>query len=74
MKQKLIDDAAKAALANNGAPLSISENDEIVRQIRSEADQAHAEMLDSMGMVPKSMFSTLTISVSLGYMVAYGEG
>lgn len=57
----MLDDVAKAIIAKNGAPLSISEHDEIVCQIKSEAAQAHAEMLESMGMVPKSMFSTFTI-------------
>lgn len=53
----MLDEVAQAIIAKNGVPLSISEHDEIICQIKSEAAQAHAEVLGSMGMVPKSMFS-----------------
>ncbi|KAF7820004.1 zinc-finger of monoamine-oxidase A repressor R1 [Senna tora] len=53
LKQKLTDDLAKAIIAKNGAPLSISEHGSLVSKIKSEADRAHAEMLEAMGMVPK---------------------
>lgn len=56
MKQKMLDEVAKAVIAKNGVPLSISEHEALVSQIKSEAAQAHAEMLESKGMIPNSMF------------------
>ena len=56
MKQKMQDEVAKAIIAKNGEPLSISEHEAIVSEIKTEAAQAHAEMLESKGMVPKGMF------------------
>ncbi|XP_050230556.1 uncharacterized protein LOC126679550 [Mercurialis annua] len=53
LKQKVQDEVAKAIIAKNGAPFSISEHDAIVSQIKKEAAQAHAEMLAAMGMVPQ---------------------
>ncbi|KAG9151446.1 hypothetical protein Leryth_015058 [Lithospermum erythrorhizon] len=53
LKQKMQDDIAKAVLANNGAPLSISENDAIISKIRTKAAKAHAEVLESQGLLPK---------------------
>ena len=47
---------AKAIIAKNGVPLSISEHDAIISQIKSDTAQAHAEMLDAKGMVSKSKF------------------
>ncbi|KAL8092425.1 uncharacterized protein LOC141693316 [Apium graveolens] len=54
MKQKVMNELANAIIAKDGAPLSISEHDEIVRRIKCEAAQAHKEMLKSTGMVPKT--------------------
>ncbi|PSS30575.1 Cell division cycle-associated 7-like protein [Actinidia chinensis var. chinensis] len=53
LKQKMQDEVAKAIIAKNGEPLSISEHEAIVSEIKTEAAQAHAEMLESKGMVPK---------------------
>ncbi|PSR87806.1 Cell division cycle-associated 7-like protein [Actinidia chinensis var. chinensis] len=53
LKQKMQDEVAKAIIAKNGDPLSISEHEAIVSEIKTEAAQAHAEMLESKGMVPK---------------------
>ncbi|XP_031255873.1 uncharacterized protein LOC116113852 isoform X2 [Pistacia vera] len=53
LKQKLQDEVAKAVIAKHGAPLSISEHEAIVSEIKSEAAQAHSEMLEAMGMVPQ---------------------
>ncbi|KAE8022112.1 hypothetical protein FH972_007943 [Carpinus fangiana] len=53
LKQKLRDEVAKAIIAKNGVPLSISEHDAIILQIKSDTAQAHAEMLDAKGMVSK---------------------
>lgn len=47
---------AKAIIAKNGVPLSISEHEAIISQIKSDTAQAHAEMLDAKGMVSKSEF------------------
>ncbi|XP_074376183.1 uncharacterized protein LOC141717863 isoform X2 [Apium graveolens] len=54
LKQKVMDQLAEAIIARDGASLSISEHDEIVSRIKSEAAQAHKEMLASMNMVPKA--------------------
>ncbi|KAA8547818.1 hypothetical protein F0562_004247 [Nyssa sinensis] len=53
LKQKMQDEVAKAILARNGAPLTISEHDAIVSQIKTETAQAHSEMLELKGMIPK---------------------
>jgi len=55
IKRKLQDEVAKVIIAKNGAPLTISEHDSIVSKIKTEAEQAHAEMLEAMDLVPKSM-------------------
>jgi hypothetical protein len=47
---------AKAIIAKNGVPLSISEHEAIISRIKSDAAQAHSEMLDAKGMVSKSKF------------------
>lgn len=41
-------------IAKSGAPLSIAEHEAIVSKVKSEAAQAHAEMLDIMGITSKS--------------------
>lgn len=55
-----MNELANAIIAKDGAPLSISEHDEIVRRIKCEAAQAHKEMLKSTSIVPKSMFFNST--------------
>ncbi|XP_061364351.1 uncharacterized protein LOC133307807 [Gastrolobium bilobum] len=52
VKKKLQDEVAKA-FVSNGAPLSISEHDALVSKIKSEAAQAHAEVLEAQGTIPK---------------------
>ena len=56
MKQKLQDEIAKAGIAQNSAPILISEHEPTVSEIKDEVAQAHAEMLEAIKMVPKSMF------------------
>ncbi|XP_012077943.1 uncharacterized protein LOC105638706 isoform X2 [Jatropha curcas] len=53
LKQKVQDEVAKAIMAKNGAQFSVSEHEAIVSQIKREAAQAHKEMLEAMGTVPK---------------------
>ncbi|KAK3035233.1 hypothetical protein RJ639_033867 [Escallonia herrerae] len=53
LRQKRLDEVAKAIIAKNGAPLSIQEHEAIVSQIKFEAAQAHTEMLELKGMIPK---------------------
>ncbi|KAK3033855.1 hypothetical protein RJ639_034273 [Escallonia herrerae] len=53
LRLKRLDEVAKAIIAKNGAPLSIQEHEAIVSQIQSEAAQAHNEMLELKGMIPK---------------------
>lgn len=56
LKQKMKDDIAKAIIASNGAPLSISEHETIVSHIKHKAAQAHAKVLESKGMFFKSKY------------------
>ena len=56
MKQKLQDETAKAIIAQNSAPILISEHEPTVSKIKTEVAQAHAEMLEAISIVPKSMF------------------
>lgn len=58
MKQKMLDEMAKAIIAKNGAPLSISEHEAVVLQIKTEVAQAHAEIIESQDMGPNGMFCT----------------
>lgn len=51
------DEVAKAIIGKNGAPLSVSEHATLITQIRKEAAQVHADMLEEMASLPKSMFS-----------------
>ena len=51
----MLDEVAKAIIAKNGAPLSISEHEAVVSKIKTEAAQAHAEMLESKDMLPNGM-------------------
>ncbi|XP_044467323.1 uncharacterized protein LOC123197205 isoform X2 [Mangifera indica] len=53
LKQKFQDEVAKALIAKKSAPLSISEHEAIVSEVKSEAAQAHSEMLEAVGLVPK---------------------
>lgn len=55
LKQQLKDRIAKAIMTKKGA-LTISEHQAIISRIKTEADQAHAEMLVATDAVPKSMF------------------
>ncbi|OAY57054.1 uncharacterized protein LOC110609948 isoform X2 [Manihot esculenta] len=55
LKEKVQDEVAKAiiAKAKNDAPFSVSEYEAIVSQIKKEAAEARAEIMEAMGMVPK---------------------
>ncbi|KAL6143726.1 hypothetical protein ACLB2K_054421 [Fragaria x ananassa] len=53
LKRKLQDEVAKLIIAKNGAPLSISEHEALVSQIKTEAAQAHAQLLEAEGIMPK---------------------
>ncbi|OAY60391.1 uncharacterized protein LOC110631073 [Manihot esculenta] len=53
LKQKVQDEVAKAIIAKNGASFSVSEHEALVSQIKKEAAQAHAEMMEAIGMVSK---------------------
>ncbi|KAJ8550072.1 hypothetical protein K7X08_033779 [Anisodus acutangulus] len=47
LKQKMQDEIAQAIVSKNGAPLSISEHEAIVSQIKCEAAEAHASVMES---------------------------
>lgn len=51
------DEMAKAIIAKNGAPLTISEHETIVSQIKKDAEEAHTQMLEAKGALPKCMQS-----------------
>ncbi|KAH7851125.1 hypothetical protein Vadar_007631 [Vaccinium darrowii] len=55
LKQKMLDEVAKAIIAKNGAPLSISEHEAVVLQIKTEVAQAHAEIIGSQDMGPNGI-------------------
>lgn len=65
MKRKLQDEIAKAILMKNGAPLTISENEDLVSKIKLEVAQtlevAHtlASALEMSEMVLEGMFCIL---------------
>lgn len=54
MKKRLQDEMAKALLMKNGAPLSISEYDDLVSKIKTEVAQNFAETVEATD--PKSTF------------------
>lgn len=47
MKKRLQDEMAKALLMKNGAPLSISEYDDLVSKIKTEVAQTFAETVEA---------------------------
>lgn len=51
----MLDEVAKAILAKNGAPLSISEHEAVLKEIKREAAQAQSETVEAMNLLPKSM-------------------
>ncbi|KAJ6383013.1 hypothetical protein OIU77_031438 [Salix suchowensis] len=51
LKRKMQDEVAKAIIEQNSAPDSVSNHKELVSQIKSEAVQARADMLEARGMV-----------------------
>ncbi|KAF7136095.1 hypothetical protein RHSIM_Rhsim08G0079400 [Rhododendron simsii] len=55
LKQKMLDEVAKAIIAKNGALLSISEHEAVVLQIKTEVAQARAEIMESQDMVPNGI-------------------
>ena len=49
------------AIISNGAPLSIAEHDALVSKIKSEAAQAHAEVLEAKGTIPNGMLRHIRV-------------
>ncbi|XP_060193774.1 uncharacterized protein LOC132623090 isoform X1 [Lycium barbarum] len=47
LKQKMQNEIAQAIIEKNGAPISISEHEAIVTQIKLEAAEAHASVMES---------------------------
>ncbi|XP_057737982.1 uncharacterized protein LOC130955181 [Arachis stenosperma] len=52
LKQKLQDKLANA-IVKDGALLSIAEHQAIMSKIKSQAAEAHAEVIEAMGLIPK---------------------
>jgi hypothetical protein len=57
-------EVAKAIAAGNNAA-STSDHESIVSRLKSEAAQAHAELLEAQALVQKSMFPILASSVQI---------
>lgn len=53
LKKKMQDKLTEAIIAKNGAALSISEHDAILTKIKREVAQAHREMQEATGLLPK---------------------
>ncbi|GMH30600.1 hypothetical protein Nepgr_032443 [Nepenthes gracilis] len=53
MKKQLQNNVAKAIIAKNGAPLTISEHESVISEIKSEAARVHVELVEARGLVPK---------------------
>ncbi|EOY04235.1 Zinc-finger domain of monoamine-oxidase A repressor R1 protein, putative isoform 3 [Theobroma cacao] len=53
LRQKMQDEVAKVITGRSGAPVSVSEHETLVAQMKREAAQAHADVLQAMGMLPK---------------------
>lgn len=68
MKQKMLDEVAKAIIEKNGAPISVSNHKEMVSRIKSEAAQAHSEMLEAMALKSKCI-STFEVNVIAKYIL-----
>ncbi|KNA18950.1 hypothetical protein SOVF_066060 [Spinacia oleracea] len=52
-KRKLQEKVAKAIIAKNGAPLTISEHDSIMSKIKKETELARAALMEAMDSMPK---------------------
>nr|GMC62609.1 Cell division cycle-associated 7-like protein [Ipomoea batatas] len=50
LKQKLQDNIAEKIISKNGAPITVSEHDAIVSQVKRETAEAHAAVLESKGL------------------------
>ncbi|KAK9106945.1 hypothetical protein Syun_022956 [Stephania yunnanensis] len=53
IKCKMQNNIAKAILLKNGAPLSVSEHENLVSKIKSETAEAHARTLEAVDMLQK---------------------
>uniref|UniRef100_A0A7N0UI40 DDT domain-containing protein n=1 Tax=Kalanchoe fedtschenkoi TaxID=63787 RepID=A0A7N0UI40_KALFE len=51
-KKKIKDELAKAIIAKSGSPLTISEHETIVSQIKIEAAEAHAQIIEAKKALP----------------------
>ncbi|KAL3637817.1 hypothetical protein CASFOL_018265 [Castilleja foliolosa] len=73
LKQKMKDDIAKAIIAKHGAPLSISEHEAIVSNIKRKASQAHAKVLESKGILLKNNQHADTVRIEPIFMGVGGH-
>ncbi|KAK9683237.1 hypothetical protein RND81_10G125600 [Saponaria officinalis] len=53
IKRKLQEDIVKALIAKNGAPLTVSEHESIVAEVKAESKRVQDEIMDAMGLVSK---------------------
>ncbi|KAL0449989.1 UNVERIFIED_CONTAM: Cell division cycle-associated 7-like protein [Sesamum latifolium] len=68
LKQKMQDDIAKAIIAKDGAPLSISEHEAIVSHIKSEAAEAHAEVLEAKSIVLNGSQTSVAVRIQPAFV------
>ncbi|PIN02470.1 hypothetical protein CDL12_25016 [Handroanthus impetiginosus] len=73
LKQKMKDDVKKAIIAKDGAPLSFSEHEAIVSLTKSEAAQAHSEVLESEDLLRKSNETCDALRIEPLFMEHHGN-
>ncbi|KAK8639227.1 hypothetical protein V6N13_137618 [Hibiscus sabdariffa] len=53
LRQKMNDEVAKAVTEKGGVPLSISEHETLITQMKKEAAQVHEDLLQAMAKLPR---------------------
>lgn len=62
------DEVAKAIIEKSNDPPSVSKHETLITQIKSEVAQAHANVLQSMTILPKSMYSLSNVNSLSNYL------
>ncbi|KAL9226556.1 hypothetical protein vseg_002354 [Gypsophila vaccaria] len=53
MKRRLQEEIVKSLIAKNGAPLTVSEHETIIAEIKAESKRVQEEVMDAMGLASK---------------------
>lgn len=72
-KRKLQDDVMKAIIAKKGAPLSIAEHEALVSEMKAASEIAHAEMLETMGLMPNDDFTPDAVRIKPAFIDSKGH-